>query len=526
MAHFGNCDPETADQEYCIFHKPNKSGEEAREFYRKFLERFKPRVEEIEVDGRKIKRLVFDEPVEARGFVFPVLPQKSQDDITIELEDAYVSSIKHRFHPKEYLDNIEYLGHKLRAHSLFEYAIFNNELNLYNVIFEDDVFFIGTKFNSTDKSSPKDDSLGRENQDFQTIFYESRFKKNAFFRDAEFNSSASFRDSVFEQGALFYRTKFMKKISFENSKFCLPTSKEDDNDVLVDLTDLTNLINGIRTEMKMGLLIHSCKFLGEVTFDNSRLYGVMLRDSKFQKETSFKNVNFSKNAMFTGTDFVKYTTFKGSTFGHVTTSPQEISKALSKIAEYEFKLKHVTFHENVDFSDTTFNGDANFELTLFKGNVYFINSIFNRSVSFIGKPDKEDYKFYGILNFSNVDIHRGINIDIPSEWFKLPEAEIEARRVQRLSYEKEGKRDEADRMFVLEMRAKRRARPRNARTKLGKLKAHTHNFIEWLLADLPSEYGTNWIRLFLMSLIVIIGNAIPTRCGATSLTVFLKRQTS
>ncbi|NJF26121.1 two pore domain potassium channel family protein [Thermococcus sp. Bubb.Bath] len=42
-----------------------------------------------------------------------------------------------------------------------------------------------------------------------------------------------------------------------------------------------------------------------------------------------------------------------------------------------------------------------------------------------------------------------------------------------------------------------------------KLKAYVHNFIEWLLGDLPSEYGTNWVRLFLLSLLVIIGNTVP-----------------
>ena len=36
-----------------------------------------------------------------------------------------------------------------------------------------------------------------------------------------------------------------------------------------------------------------------------------------------------------------------------------------------------------------------------------------------------------------------------------------------------------------------------------------HSFLEWLIGDLPSEYGTNWVRLFLFSLLVIIGNALP-----------------
>ncbi len=106
MAHFGNCDPETADQEYCIFHKPNKSEEEAVEFYRKFLERFRPRVEEIEVEGEKIKRLVFEEPVDARGFVFPEIPDE----------------------PIEYKDKE---GNKWNQRFSFEYAVFKTGAIFY-----------------------------------------------------------------------------------------------------------------------------------------------------------------------------------------------------------------------------------------------------------------------------------------------------------------------------------------------------------------------------------------------------------
>jgi len=43
---FGNCDEETKNQEYCIFHKPRKNEKEAREFYEKLLKRFKPKKRE------------------------------------------------------------------------------------------------------------------------------------------------------------------------------------------------------------------------------------------------------------------------------------------------------------------------------------------------------------------------------------------------------------------------------------------------------------------------------------------------
>ena len=283
MAHFGNCDPETADQEYCIFHKPNKSEEEAVEFYRKFLERFKPRVEEIEVEGQKIKRLVFEKPVDARGFVFPKL----------EL--------------------------------LFGLSIFNG------------------------------------NSDFRF----SIFEKYANFSGAVFKKTANFGGAVFRKYADFSGARFLDRAYFWEVVFW-------------------NYCDFVRTE--------------------------------FQKDVTFWHAEFKRYA---------------------------------------------------DFTDASFGGILHFE-----GNII-----------------------------------RGIRFD--NAKFTDPRGEKSAYGILRKYHESEGDRESADYAFVLEMRAKRRARIKNARTKLEKLKAHTHNFIEWLLADLPSEYGTNWVRLFLFSLLVIIGNAVP-----------------
>ncbi len=72
LEYYGNCDPETRDREYCIFHKPNKSEEEAKEFWKKFLERFKPKREKISIKklGKDVERFVFENVVDCGGFFF------------------------------------------------------------------------------------------------------------------------------------------------------------------------------------------------------------------------------------------------------------------------------------------------------------------------------------------------------------------------------------------------------------------------------------------------------------------------
>jgi len=73
---YGNCDPETKDRDYCIFHKPSKTEEEVKEFWRKFLVRFKPKKERTydRSLGGYIERFIFEHEVNCKGFVFPGIP--------------------------------------------------------------------------------------------------------------------------------------------------------------------------------------------------------------------------------------------------------------------------------------------------------------------------------------------------------------------------------------------------------------------------------------------------------------------
>lgn len=303
---YGNCDEETKNQEYCIFHKPNKNEVESREFYKKFLNRYKPRKERIYDEFGETERFVFEERLDCRGYVFPNIP--------IDVDFSFSRAV-----------------------------------------FERNSDFSGSKF------------------------------EDAYFVLAEFNYVSSFRGVKFEF-ANFNKTKFNEKADFGGAEF--------------------------------------------------------------------------KDAYFIG--------------------------------------------------------------AVFRGDAYFGRTIFERAAYFTGEPRSEGYRFYGKLEFPNAEFQRGVNIDIPSEFFRLPEAEAEACRIQRLSYEKEGKKDDADRMFVRERRAIRRAvvkrakkelkHSKNTKSKLGAMfgliKAWISSVIEWFLADLTCEYGTNWKRPILLWLIVVLGNSL------------------
>ena len=340
LERYGNCDEETKDQEYCIFHKPNKSEEEAREFYEKFLKKFKPKKEIIRVSGREIERLVFEEAVDCIKYAFPKIPK----DVDFS----------------------------------FKYSI---------------------------------------------------FRRDVLFDGATFEGAALFIRATFEGDALFV----------------------------------------------------------EVTFAGSALFvGVT-----YERLAAFTEATFKGFASFNEAIFKGFTSFDKATFkGHAS-------------------FVRATFKEHVSFSAT------------FKGNALFDGATFEELANFRGKREK--CKFYGELSFSNTEFRKGLFIDIPSECFKLPSAEAEACRVQRISYEKEGKKDDADRMFVRERRALRKAEVEEAKANMREVKEELKRLIassprkvervkaelkvwfkyllakgksslEFLLADLTCKYGTDWKR--------------------------------
>ena len=132
-----------------------------------------------------------------------------------------------------------------------------------------------------------------------------------------------------------------------------------------------------------------------------------------------------------------------------------------------------------------------FEESRFLGVASFRKITFGRTPKFVGS------KFEGGLSFKHAEFNHGVEIlgnpqAKPGEMFTQAKAEEEACRVQRIAYEKEGRREDADEMLVYEMRARRRQ------------KHGLVSFTEKLIADLPCKYGTSWKRVIGSSGLLIL----------------------
>ncbi|EEB73457.1 potassium channel family protein [Thermococcus sp. AM4] len=621
MAHFGNCDPETADQEYCIFHKPNKSEEEAVEFYRKFLERFKPRVEEIEVNGKKVKRLVFEKSIDARGFVFPKTTE-------VEYKD-----------PK---GNVTWKGEFPFRYALFkenvsfEEAVFEGDAVFYETVFDKNLTFDRAQFNGKDGTFISDfllkdpgDPLGN----LMLALYFERIDEIAYganFNGAKFNGHVLFKKTVFNTSALFDFAEFKEKVLFEDVLFNRITSfngvKFSGNYSLA----IPVGTDGTPYEMIWKIspvVFKNVIFKRKVYFGETQFKGVVFQNTQFKGKTVFIGANFvGKYALFLKTEFSKPVWFKNAIF--------KIQIGTSELSKVGFELVHgrvifreaifrggalfngVTFTAESEFIETEFRGDTNFMHCTFERSINvlkskflgketsFVKSIFRDNASFDFSKFREVFfnfavfekeasfknvkfynetqfkevefkkavefqgaefkskttfegsvferlsvfvdenltleepapKFHDELSFANCDFRQGADFlgnlknetNLSKLWeffssrFSNLQSIIEALRVQRLSFEKEGKRDEADRMFVLEMRAKRKLRMTqakenfaNAKGLKNKTKAILNYLGTWInvqvekiLADGVSEYGTNWKKTLLASANVIIWSAI------------------
>ena len=403
MAHFGNCDPETADQEYCIFHKPNKSEEEAREFYNKFVLKF---------FGYKLpwnNGWVFAGPVDAMGFVFPEIPYENtlgEERFSFEhavfRDNAVFSSAD--FSRAAIIESNPF-GPTIDAFLSFEYAIFYKLADFSEAKF-DIARFLGAQFNH---------AIFKGTEFEYADFPWSRFKF-ADFKKARFNKKALFENSQFEEA------------HFEESRF--------------------NEGNFARTRFERAYFSDPIlDYPGEIFTVN-------------EGWTEFRVVDFG------GAEF------KELFFGKV------------KIIE------HVNFDGIVINSRVTFI-PLHQLISMETSNIPLEWELLDRDCF-----KRECWKKW---NFENSFI-------ICNSRFCHPQPLAETAKMQRVMYERLGDREKSDSMFVLEMRAKRKIRWLNAKEKRlsEQLKAKTRNFFEWLLGDLPSEYGTDWQKVLLLSVGVVI----------------------
>jgi len=247
--HYGNCDPETRDQEYCIFHKPNKNEDEAREFYRKFLKKFEYSIEEkVKVENKALNkeievnsRLVFVNNMDCTKYVFP--------EITYSIDFSF-----------------EYVVFK--GSVLFVEAIFNN-VSFLGAIFEESADFSGATFYGT---AIFDETVFKKFTTFESTIFNgiakfdwSIFKGEVTFEKAIFEGGVTFGGAIFEENkANFNSTTFKGDVQFSNATF------EKDADfgyaIFEENTDFKN-----------------ATFKGNIQFSNA----IFEKDADFSGETMF-----------------------------------------------------------------------------------------------------------------------------------------------------------------------------------------------------------------------------------------------
>ena len=181
--------------ECCIFHKPDKNEEEAREFYKKIRQEAREPEGEIfeDEEGEEHKRWVFEEEVNWTGFYFPSIPDEQETEAKCFsfLRAKFRKSVK--FNHAHFVDIVTFGRARFENKVKFKNTHFNGPATFFTDIdFEDEVSFRNAEFNS----------IGVD-------FNRTHFEGTTVFSNAEFASPPYFQDTTFKDdtwGEYAYRT--------------------------------------------------------------------------------------------------------------------------------------------------------------------------------------------------------------------------------------------------------------------------------------------------------------------------------
>ena len=290
LSEYGNCNEETVDQNYCLFHKPNKTIEEEFKFWESLKERLKPEEEEIEIHiaGRVInlRRYLFRKDVNCSGYVFPEVVEPAFFRFAVFERRAYFSGAKFslaNFFGARFSDVADFSGAEFSSAD-FSDAKFSLA-NFFGARFYEGAYFSGTEFLRADFSGAKF-SLAN--------FFGARFSDVADFSGAEF-SSADFSDAKFSlanffgarfyEGAYFSGTEFLRA-DFSGAKFSLA-------------------------------YFENARFIGEAYFSYSEFWNsVSFEKAKFLSVADFSGAKFPYLKEPSPEEILKYASFRRVHFEH------------------------------------------------------------------------------------------------------------------------------------------------------------------------------------------------------------------
>ncbi len=335
----------------------------------------------------------------------------------------------------------------------FSYTLFNDTAIFQDAIFEGTADFWRAEFEKAN-------------------FKSTVFKKTARFLTVEFELIGFFEDAIFGNDAIFLGAKFgIIGANFGDAKF----------------KGFANF-NGVKfnagayfkgAQFEEGVEFLSVKFGGPANFKHAHFgKGTRFQMVEFKNMCNFAKATFLGNLSFSGIDFRKIITLVEDLgeieFGVITrevwVEEKVIEKKLAKLNRFEKGtiMKKINIWKII-------NNTVEIEEKSFKSHQFSKLRNFTERI-------KKDLGRDPTLSISKLEVKQVKNK------FQLPQAKEEGCRIQRISYEKEGRKEDADKMFAHEMQARREQ-------KEGKLA----QLIEKLIADWTCEYGTNWQRVLKLS---------------------------
>ncbi len=371
---------------------------------------------------------------------------------------------------------------------------------------------------------------------------------------------------VFENG------KKCEEEALKGSEFCAlhtPFPEDRNSEEFKRLAELK------KEKVKEKIIRRDFNFEGAI-LENIDFSGMEIKgDVNFKKAVILGNAIFNRaeiggNASFEKTEIEGDASFEGAIIkGNVLFRGAEIKKDVwfwGAEVEADILLdKDTKINKDVVFMDAIIKGNISFDKATIKGRVSFIKAKIQGYVSFKKTIIKmyamfdgaemgwdalfDGAKIGGDASFNEAEIGRHASFDraeiggdasfdtldikgklsFEKAIFYKPEAEENASRAARRTYEHLGDRETADRYFYREMVARRKGRTEKLRERIkkeqeenenlsafvGKLKKvywfaaekreKVYQFFEWLFADLTCQYGTNPQRPVLIWLLFVIG---------------------
>lgn len=367
-------------------------------------------------------------------------------------------------------------------------AKISEDVDMRWAVFEGDVRFHGATFGRD----------GRNDATFERCrfldgvsFNQSHFRGMAMFNDALFRGAARFSSCVFHTPARFSGAHFSKKATFNSATFKAEGAF-------------------LETRFKKGANFHSAQFPDQAIF----------QAAKFGHQTCFDNATIGRahfnSAQFRGrVSFTEFSVEKHADFSKTVFAPHPLAGQSDRPANED---------GTANFSNAVFSGPADFLNAKFKGDAHFVGARFERGLRL------QDASFLGATNFemaesSIIEVGSGrprtygFGLGAPRCGFSVSDETTATSlwHLVRWTFEKQGKRSEADAAFYFERVWRWRDRLRH-----GGIRRFGAAFL-WpfdLLLRAISGYGTNLFRLLTTWLFTIVGFAVAYRLlpGAIAIT--------